>query len=81
MHLKADSVQDCYFKDFCKVWTCQNILYDHLLPLAMKLDFPRYTERLGAVSIHTMQRIYELASGKSKGFQSSHQTVRKFDYD
>jgi hypothetical protein len=24
---------------------------------------------------------YELDSGKSKGFQSSHQTVRKFDYD
>jgi mannosyl-3-phosphoglycerate synthase len=47
----------------------------------MKLDFPRYTERLGAVSIHTVQRIYELDSGKSKGFQSSHQTVRKFDYD
>lgn len=47
----------------------------------MKLDFPRYTERLGAVSIHAVQRIYELDSGKSKGFQSSHQTVRKFDYD
>jgi mannosyl-3-phosphoglycerate synthase len=28
-----------------------------------------------------VQRIYELDSGKSKGFQSSHQTVRKFDYD
>jgi len=47
----------------------------------MKLDFPRYTERLGAVSIYGVQRIYELDSGKSKGFQSSHQTVRKFDYD
>lgn len=47
----------------------------------MKLDFPRSTERLGAVSIHAVQRIYELDSGKSKGFQSSHQTVRKFDYD
>lgn len=47
----------------------------------MKLDFPRYTERLGTVSIHAVQRIYELDSGKSKGFQSSHQTVRKFDYD
>jgi mannosyl-3-phosphoglycerate synthase len=47
----------------------------------MKLDFPRYTERLSAVSIHAVQRIYELDSGKSKGFQSSHQTVRKFDYD
>ena len=47
----------------------------------MKLDFPRYTERLGAVSIHAVQRIYELDSGKSKGFQSSHKTIRKFDYD
>lgn len=36
---------------------------------------------MGAVSIHAVQRIYELDSGKSKGFQSSHQTVRKFDYD
>jgi mannosyl-3-phosphoglycerate synthase len=47
----------------------------------MKLDFPRYTERLGAVSIHAVQRIYELDSGKSKGFQSSHKTIKKFDYD
>jgi len=47
----------------------------------MKLDFPRYTERLGAVSIHAVQRIYELDSGKSKGFLSSHQTIKKFDYD
>jgi mannosyl-3-phosphoglycerate synthase len=47
----------------------------------VKLDFPRYTERLGAVSIHAVQRIYELDSGKSKGFLSSHQTIKKFDYD
>ena len=47
----------------------------------MKLDFPRYTERLGAVSIHGVQRIYELDSGKSKGFLTSHQTIKKFDYD
>ena len=47
----------------------------------MKLDFPRYTERLGVVSIHAVQRIYELDSGKSKGFLSSHQTIKKFDYD
>ncbi|MER3407796.1 MAG: mannosyl-3-phosphoglycerate synthase, partial [Nitrososphaera sp.] len=47
----------------------------------MKLDFPRYTERLGAASIHAVQRIYELDSGKSKGFLSSHQTIKKFDYD
>lgn len=47
----------------------------------MKLDFPRYTERLGAASIHAVQRIYELDSGKSKGFLASHQTIKKFDYD
>ncbi len=47
----------------------------------MKLDFPRYTERVGAVSIHAVQRIYELDSGKSKGFLTSHQTIKKFDYD
>lgn len=47
----------------------------------MKLDFPRYTERLGPVSIHAVQKVYELDSGKSKGFHSSHQTIRKFDYD
>jgi len=47
----------------------------------VKLDFPRYTERLGAVSIHAVQRIYELDSGKSKGFLTSHQTIKKFDYD
>ncbi len=47
----------------------------------MKIDFPRYTERLGVVSIHSVQKIYELDSGKSKGFQNSHQTVRAFDYD
>ncbi|WP_337862077.1 mannosyl-3-phosphoglycerate synthase [Nitrososphaera sp.] len=47
----------------------------------VKLDFPRYTERLGAASIHAVQRIYELDSGKSKGFLSSHQTIKKFDYD
>lgn len=47
----------------------------------MKIDFPRHTERLGVVSIHSVQKIYELDSGKSKGFQDSHQTVRAFDYD
>jgi len=47
----------------------------------MKLDFPRHTERLGSVSMHAVQRIYELDSGKSRGFHSSHQTIRKFDYE
>lgn len=52
-----------------------------LYTLIVKIDFPRYTERLGVVSIHSVQKIYELDSGKSKGFQDSHQTVRAFDYD
>ncbi len=47
----------------------------------MKIDFPRYTERLGVISIHSIQKIYELDSGNSKGFQDSHQTVRAFDYE
>lgn len=47
----------------------------------MKLDLPRYAEHLGAVSIGTVQRIYELDSGKSKGFMMSHRTIKKFDYD
>ena len=47
----------------------------------MKVDVPRYTERLGSVSIHAIQHIYEFDSGRSKGFQSSHQTIRQFDYD
>jgi len=47
----------------------------------MKLDFPRFTERLGSISIHTIQRIYELDSGRSKGFQEAHKTIRQFNYD
>ncbi len=47
----------------------------------MKSDFPRGTERLDAVSIHAVQRVNELDSGKSKGFQSSHQTAKRFNYD
>lgn len=47
----------------------------------MKIDFPRYTERFGVISIHSVQKIYELDSGSSKGFQDSHQTVRAFDYE
>jgi mannosyl-3-phosphoglycerate synthase len=47
----------------------------------MKLDFPRYKMRLGAVSTHAVQRIYELDSGKSKVLLTFHQTIKKFDYD
>lgn len=49
----------------------------------MKLDFPpRSTERLGSISIHAVQKIYELDSGKSPGFHGQHhQTIRAFDCD
>jgi mannosyl-3-phosphoglycerate synthase len=43
----------------------------------MKLDFPRYTERFGAVNIGSVQRVYELDSGKSEEYHKTHQTVRK----
>src|ERR671938_1873405 len=31
----------------------------------MKLDVPRYTERFGSISLHGVQRVYELDSGSS----------------
>ena len=35
----------------------------------MKLDFPpRFSERIGAISLHAVQKIYELDSGKSPSF-------------
>lgn len=43
----------------------------------MKLDFPRYTERLGAVNLSSVQRVLELDSGKSEEYHKTHQTVRK----
>ena len=33
----------------------------------MKLDLPRYTERFGAISLHGVQRVYELDSGFNDG--------------
>jgi mannosyl-3-phosphoglycerate synthase len=33
----------------------------------MKLDLPRYTERFGAISLHGVQRVYELDSGFDDG--------------
>jgi mannosyl-3-phosphoglycerate synthase len=47
----------------------------------MKIDFPSYTERLGSVSIHAVQRVHEIDSGKSTGYHSSHKTIRQFDYN
>lgn len=37
----------------------------------MKLDHPRYTERFGAISLHGVQRVYELDSGFSNGRPTS----------
>lgn len=41
----------------------------------MKLDHPRYTERFGAISLHGVQRVYELDSGYSNGRPTS-ETIR-----
>src|ERR671936_988683 len=41
----------------------------------MKLDLPRYTERFGAISLHGVQRVYELDSGFSNGRITS-ETIR-----
>jgi mannosyl-3-phosphoglycerate synthase len=43
--------------------------------LKMKLDHPRYTERFGAISLHGVQRVYELDSGFSNGRPTS-ETIR-----
>src|SRR5215210_8287322 len=33
----------------------------------MKLDLPRFTERFGSISLHGVQRVFELDSGSDKG--------------
>lgn len=45
--------------------------------IVMKLDFPRYTERFGAVNLSSVQRVYELDSGKSEEYHKTYQTIRK----
>ncbi|HZB98443.1 MAG TPA: mannosyl-3-phosphoglycerate synthase [Nitrososphaeraceae archaeon] len=37
----------------------------------MRLDLPRYTERFGSISLHGVQRVYELDSGSSNGRPTS----------
>lgn len=37
----------------------------------MRLDLPRYTERFGSISLHGVQRVYELDSGSSDGRPTS----------
>jgi len=50
--------------------------YKQILVLTcMKLDLPRYTERFGAISLHGVQRVYELDSGFNDGRTTS-ETIR-----
>jgi mannosyl-3-phosphoglycerate synthase len=37
----------------------------------MRIDLPRYTERFGSISLHGVQRVYELDSGSSNGRPTS----------
>jgi mannosyl-3-phosphoglycerate synthase len=50
----------------------------------MRLDYPpSYTERIGAVSIHAIQKIYEIDAGKMPKFNGlrQHQSIKAFGYD
>ena len=52
------------------------VISDRIISLLkMKLDHPRYTERFGAISLHGVQRVYELDSGFSNGRPTS-ETIR-----
>jgi mannosyl-3-phosphoglycerate synthase len=47
----------------------------------MRLDFPpKHTEKIGAVSIHELQKIYEIDSGKTPSL-NGHQSIKAFGYD
>ncbi len=49
----------------------------------MRLDYPsRHTERIGAVSIHALQKIYELDSGEQPGITTNYQeqSTRAYSY-
>ena len=46
----------------------------------MKLDIPRYTERIGAISLHGVQRVFELDSGFDDGSSAS-ETIMKVGND
>lgn len=48
---------------------------------SMKLDLPRYTERFGAVSLHGVQRVYEIDSGFDDGSRSPNEWVQKVSND
>jgi mannosyl-3-phosphoglycerate synthase len=42
----------------------------------MKLDIPRYTERFGAISLHGVQRVFELDSGFDDGSAASETIIK-----
>ena len=46
----------------------------------MKLDVPRYTERFGTISMHGIQRVYELDSGYKKN-KSKSEAIATIDND
>src|SRR6187431_3434650 len=46
----------------------------------MKLDVPRFTERFGSVSLHGVQRVYELDSGhKNKHPKTEYEVIRSIE--
>ena len=46
----------------------------------MKLDVPRFTERFGSVSLHGVQRVYELDSGhRNKNTKTESEIIRSID--
>lgn len=44
----------------------------------MKLEIPRFTERFGAVSLHSVQKVYELDSGAKQEVYQPPQTIRRW---
>lgn len=47
----------------------------------MKLEMPRFSERFGSVSLHSVQKVYELDSGAKKEAYQPPQTIRKIETD
>lgn len=42
----------------------------------MKLDYPRYSERIGSLNIHSLQKVYEIDSGESDEFSRAHKIIK-----
>jgi len=47
----------------------------------LKLEIPRFTERFGAVSLNSVQKVYELDSGAKQEVYQPPQTIRKVETD